>query len=248
VVTAVTKASTAQLSYGEQKARLERLLAAARNSLASASAPLVPKNTEFPITEEQLVRQKSRIKQTELKLAEAEKKLADFLAENKQPLEDPIATAIAKAQSKLSASPDEKLRANIELLTSRLNNAQEKAHAAKAAGSPSANALQQAVEKLQQKITDAQEELNNLTPVNSALVKAEQNAATQAISRAKAKADARANMSDEEKREAKIKELQNRLRKAKKRLEEAESENNGNVEAFRAAMINLEEKLKEFLP
>lgn len=248
VVTAVTKASTTQLSYGEQKARLERLLAAARNSLASASAPLVPKNTEFPITEEQLVRQKSRIKQTELKLAEAEKKLADFLAENKQPLEDPIATAIAKAQSKLSASPDEKLRANIELLTSRLNNAQEKAHAAKAAGSPSANALQQAVEKLQQKITEAKEELNNLTPVNSALVKAEQNAATQAISRARAKADARANMSDQEKREAKIKELQNRLRKAKERLEEAESENNENVDAFRTAMIKLEEKLREFLP
>ena len=66
----------------EQRVKLERILQAARNSITSARAPLVPKNIEFPITEEQLVRQQSRIKQAELKLAEAEKKLADFDKEN----------------------------------------------------------------------------------------------------------------------------------------------------------------------
>jgi Na+-translocating ferredoxin:NAD+ oxidoreductase subunit C len=58
-----------------ERARLERLVASARNSLQSAKAPMVPKNPEFPITAEQLVQQQSRIKQAELKLAEAEKKL-----------------------------------------------------------------------------------------------------------------------------------------------------------------------------
>ena len=79
VATALAKANSDQLGFDEQKARLERLFGAAKNSVESARAPLVPKNLEFPITEEQLIRQQSRIKQSELKLAEAEKKLADFL-------------------------------------------------------------------------------------------------------------------------------------------------------------------------
>jgi electron transport complex protein RnfC len=79
VITALAKANSDQLGFDEQKARLTRILGAAKNSLESARAPLVPKNLEFPITEEQLIRQQSRIKQSELKLAEAEKKLADFL-------------------------------------------------------------------------------------------------------------------------------------------------------------------------
>lgn len=250
VISAIAKANENQLSHQEQKARLERILAAANNSLESARAPLVPKNPEFPITEEQLVRQQSRIKQSELKLAEAKKKLADFLANENQTMETPAASAIARVQTKLTQSPEEKLQANIEALQARLIKAQEKAEQAKTKGSPSANALQLAVEKMQQKITEAQTELANLStnkPTQTEITQPELNAAEQAIAKAKARAAALANMSDEEKRAEQIESLKIRLEKAKSRLEKAEAENDPNTNAFRAAMVNLEKKLKEFL-
>ena len=252
VVTALAKANSDQLGFDEQKARLERILGAAQNSLESARAPLVPKNLEFPITEEQLVRQQSRIKQCELKLAEAEKKLADFLATSTPAAEDPVAAAIARAQAKLSLSPEEKLRANIESLQARLNKAQEKAEQAKAENSPTASALQLGAEKMQQKLAEAQAELAELEKAKPAApapapLSVEASAAEQAIEKAKAKAAALANMSDDEKRADQIQSLQTRLQKAKDRLAKAEAENDANVEAFRTAMLNLEEKLNALL-
>jgi electron transport complex protein RnfC len=255
VATALAKANSDQLGFEEQKARLERILGAAQNSLESARAPLVPKNLEFPITEEQLVRQQSRIKQCELKLAEAEKKLADFLATSSPVAEDPVAAAIARAQAKLSLSPEEKLRANIESLQVRLLKSQEKAEQAKAENSPTASALQLGAEKMQQKLAEAQAELAELelfnqkqktkpaVPVHAPL-SVEASAAEQAIEKAKAKAAALASMSDDEKRADQIQSLQTRLQKAKERLAKAEAEGDANVGAFRTAMLNLEEKLK----
>ena len=61
------------------------------------------------------------------------------------------------------------------------------------------------------------------------------------------KAAALANMSDDEKRADQIQSLQTRLQKAKDRLAKAEVENDANVEAFRTAMVNLEEKLNALL-
>lgn len=249
VVTAVAKANSDQLGFEEQKARLERLVGAAKNSLESARAPLVPKNLEFPVTEEQLVRQQSRIKQTELKLADAEKKLADFLAtENNQPAEDPVAAAIARAQTKLNLSPEAKLRANLESLQARLAKAHEKAEQANTEGSPTANALQLGVTKMQEKIAEVQAELAELEKAQSVISPkpAEQNAVEQAMQKAKARAAALANMSDEEKRAEQIQTMQARLQKAKERLAKAEAENDVNVEAFRKAIVNVEEKLREF--
>jgi electron transport complex protein RnfC len=248
VVTAVAKANSDKLSFEEQKARLERLVGAAKNSLDSARAPLVPKNPEFPITEEQLVRQQSRIKQTELKLSDAEKKLAEFLAtENNQPTEDTVVAAIARAQTKLSLSPEAKLQANLESLQARLIKAQEKAKQAKAEGSSSANALELGVTKMQEKIAEVQKELAELakTPSVASPIPAEQNAAEQALAKAKARAATLANISDDEKRAEQIQTMQARLQKAKDRLAKAESENDVNVEAFRKAVLNVEDKLKE---
>lgn len=250
VASAIAKANENQLSNQEQKARLERILAAANNSLESARAPLVPKNLEFPITEEQLVRQQSRIKQSELKLADAKKKLAEFLANESQTTEDPPATAIARAHAKLTQSPEEKCRANIETLQARLIKAQEKAEQAKTEGSSSANALQLAVEKMQQKITEAQAELANLSvnkSVQADITPPELNAAEQAMAKAKARATALAAMSDEEKRAEQIQALQNRLLKAKERLAKAEAENDPNAKAYRTAAANLEDKLNTLL-
>lgn len=246
------------LSPDEQKAKLERLLLAAQNGLAAAQAPLVARNGTT-ITEEKLEKQKARIKQAELKVAEAQKKLDEFVAnptavassaaapalntEN-----DPVAAAIAKAQAKMALPADEKLKANIESLQSRVQKAQEKADAAKAENSPTADALQQGVEKLKEKLAQAQAELAALVPSTASAPASapEQDAATAAIEKAKAKAAALASMSDAEKREEQKQSLISRLQKAKERLAKAEAEQDANVEAFHTAMQKLEDKLNEF--
>ncbi len=255
-----TKVAAPELSPEEQKAKLERLVAAAKNALEFAQKPLVsrdPKNK--PITEEQLEKQAARIKQAELKLSEAENKLAEFLAQAPAqvatpstpaaaPADDPVAAAIARAQAKMSLSPTDKLKADLESLQSRLQKAQEKVEAAKAEGSSTLDALQQGVEKLQQKIAQTTESLKELgidacaAPVVS---EPEKSAAELAIEKAKAKAAALANMSDDEKRAEQRKSLEERLQKARERLVKAEAEKDANVEVFRSSVEKLESKLKE---
>jgi Na+-translocating ferredoxin:NAD+ oxidoreductase subunit C len=264
VTAAVAKASAAEASPDEQKAKLERLLAAAQNGLAFAQKPLVPNEAGSSITEEQLEKQKARIKQAELKVAEAEKKLAEFVAsqtatpaitDDKAPVadpNDPVAAAIARAQAKLTMSPADKARANLESLRSRLAKAEEKVATAKAEGSANLDALEQGASKLREKIREAEAELKALgvtEPVSTpapATETVEQSAAQAAIEKARAKAAAMATMSDGEKRTEQIQSLQNRLQKARERLAKAEAENDPNIEAFRAGVTKLEEKLSEF--
>lgn len=274
ITAAVVKVGATQASSEEEKAKLERLLNAAKNGLEFAQKTLVPNKTNPVITEEQLVKQQARIKQAEQKVAEAEKKLAEFVANNSVTTSiepgttaapaagapavdpnDPVAAAIARAQAKLTMSPEDKARANLESLRSRLAKAEEKVATAKADGSPNLDALQQGAEKLQQKITEALAELKALgikdepvvaaAPVTAEPASAEQNAAQAAIEKAKAKAAAMASMSDEEKRAEQIQSLQNRLTKARERLAKAETENDANIDAFRAGVTKLEEKLQE---
>lgn len=263
VIAALTKASAVQLSANEQKSRLERIVAAAHNALASAKEPLIPRKNTPPISEEQLIKQQARIKQAELKLAEAEKKLADFLASNQAieitsgaakdiaaPSIDPIdavAAAMARAQAKLNQSPEEKLRANLEALQARLIKAQEKAEQAQAENNPGAAALQKGVEKMQEKIADVQAELDALLaqPVDLERKAAEQSAAEKAMAKAKEKAAAMAAMSDEDKQAQQRRTLESRLQKAKERLEQAEAESDPHTETFRIAVKKLEEKLDQ---
>lgn len=279
ITAAVVKAGAVQISPDEEKAKLERLLNAAKNGLEFAQKPLTPTKTNPVISEEQLEKQKARIKQAELKVTEAEKKLNDFVAAMAASAEqvavapivpvtpaadDPVAAAIARAQAKMTMSPEDKARANLESLRARLAKAEEKTAAAKAEGSANLDALQQGLDKLQQKVAEALAELTALglkdeptvsepipTPVAAPVTEpapaetSEQNAAQAAIEKAKAKAAALANMSDEEKRAEQIQSLQTRLQKARERLAKAEAENDANVEAFRAGVIKLEEKLSE---
>lgn len=257
VAEAVAKARAVQQTPEEQQAKLERILAAARNSLEHAQQPLVPNEEGAVITQEQLEKQQARIKQAELKVSEAEKKLADFMAtqnnstaapaDTPAPANDPVAAAIARAQAKLSMSPEEKLRSTLESLQTRLAKAQEKANVAKAEGSPTADALQQGVEKLQQKIADTEAELAQLAPAASEAnaPSAEQHAAEAAIEKAKAKAAALATMSEEEKRAEQLKSVETRLQKARERLAKAEADNDPNIEAFRNGVVKLEEKHRE---
>ena len=257
VAEAVAKARAVLQTPEEQKAKLERMLAAAQNSLEHARQPLVPNEEGAVITPEQLEKQQARIKQAELKVSEAEKKLADFMAtQDATPAttpasaEDPVAAAIARAQAKLTMAPDEKLRTTLESLQSRLAKAQEKAAAAKAEGSATADALQQGVEKLHQKIAETEAELAQLTATAKPATEistppVEQSAADIAIEKAKAKAAALATMSDTEKRVEQLKSLETRLQKARERLAKAEADNDPNIEAFRTGVVKLEEKHKD---
>jgi Na+-translocating ferredoxin:NAD+ oxidoreductase subunit C len=267
-----------QVATDEHKAKLERMVTAAKTALEFQQKTLVPNKTNTVITDEQLVKQQVRIKQAELKLAEAEKKLAECMAGMAEAaaspvqaapvqaapavdVNDPVAAAIARAQAKLTMSPEDKARANLESLRSRFAKAQEKAAAAKTEGSTNADALQQGADKLQQKITEALAELTALglseeplapltttpaAPVTpEPAISSEQNAAQAAIEKAKAKAAAMATMSDEEKRTEQRQSLQTRLLKARERLAKAEAENDANIEAFRTGVTKLEEKLNE---
>ena len=266
VSAALAKANAAQPSPDEQKAKLERLLAAAKNGLEFAQKPLVPNEAGASISDEQLEKQKARIKQAELKVAEAEKKLAEFIASQTVPgsspamavapgavidSSDPVAAAIARAQAKLTMSPEDKARANLESLRGRLAKAEEKIAAAKAEGNANLDALEQGASKLRDKIAEAQAELSALgiseapavAPAPAAT--AEQSAAQAAIEKAKAKAAAMATMSDAEKRAEQMQSLQNRLQKARERLAKAEADNDPNIEAFRTGVSKLEEKLNE---
>lgn len=271
---AVASANAAQPAPDEQKAKLERMVTTAKTALEFQQKTLIPNKTNPVISEEQLVKQQVRIKQAELKLAEAEKKLADFIDQTSAAqtgaaptaaaptptapaveINDPVAAAIARAQAKLTMSPEDKAKANLESLRARLAKAEEKVAVAKTEGSANLDALQQGAEKLQQKITEALAELTALgikdepaptaAPATTAPVTTEQNAAQAAIEKAKAKAAAMASMSDEEKRAEQIQSLQTRLSKARERLAKAEAENDANVDAFRAGVTKLEEKLQE---
>lgn len=272
---AVAKAASAtQIAPDAQKAKLQRLLTAAQNALEFAQKPLVPSDADGEISEDQLEKQKARIKQAELKVADAEKKLAEFTAEqaaNPAPAataaptpasDDPVAAAIARAQAKMTMSPEDKARANVQSLRARLGKAEEKAAAAKAEGSASADALAQALEKLQQKVADAVAECAALgiseeaAPENAPATAApaavappaaspEQNAAQAAIEKAKAKAAALATMSDDEKRAEQRQVLTARIDKARERLAKAEAEGDANVDIFRTSLAKLEDKLKE---
>ncbi len=248
--------ATAQAPAGDdslktQRARLERNLAAAKNSLAKASEPLVANEPGGTVTEEQLAKQQARIKQAELKVHEVEKKLQALDASNANEATDPVAAAIARAQAKMSMTPEDKLRSSVESLSKRLAKAEQKAADARAQGSDTADALAQGVIKLKEKLASTQKELNELTPSTvaqpSSASRSDTDQAALAIERAKAKAAALATMSAEEKLRNQIDALKARLEKARSRLEKAEADNDENVEAFRTAVDKLDERLQQLL-
>lgn len=264
VADALAKAQAKQQSPEVQRAKLERNLEAAKSSLERARQPLEPGEPGGEVTDEQKEKQKARIKQAELKVQEAEKKLQQLTQDAQAPEskpepeskpdakakgDDPVANAIAKAQAKMNMNPEDKLRSSLESLYKRLSKAEEKAVAARDAGDEKAEALQQGVDKLKQKIADTQKELDELKPSTvaepSSASRHDDDVASQAIERAKAKAAAMETMSAEDKLRAQIESVKARLEKARERLANAEAEENENVEAFRTGVTKLEDKLQQ---
>ena len=162
----------------EQKAKLQRILAAAKNNLEFNQKPLIPNKTNPVISDEQLVKQQVRIKQAEMKVAEAEKKLADFIAEMGdllppvtvspvavQPAPAPVAVeqtaaqiAIARAKAKAAAkatiSDEEKHAQQIQAIQSRLQKARERLEKAEAENDPNIDAVRLGVTKLEERLNE----------------------------------------------------------------------------------------------
>jgi len=238
----------------KQRARLERNVAAAQDSLKQAQLPL-PETTD-----EQLEKQQARIKQAEVNLASAQDKLKALSAAEQKPdsstaapaasADDPVAAAIARAKAKIAMNPEDKLRSSLESLYKRLAKAEEKTREALAQGSDKADALQQGVATLKEKIATVQQQLSELTPstvveptVLGAAANPTADAANSAIEKAKARAAAMSTMSAADKLRNQIDSLEARLDKARLRCAKAEAEDDPNIDAFRVAAEKLELKL-----
>lgn len=264
VARAQAKARERAGSPEAQIAKLERSLAAAQDNLEQARQPLKPNEPGGEVTGEQREKQKARIKQAELKVQEAEKKLAQLKgqpsqqqASEHQPGEkaksakadDPVSAAIARAQAKMKMTPEEKAQASLESLYKRLAKAEEKAREARENGDEQAEALQQGVDKLKGKIAEVHEELEQLNASSRAephsVSRHEQDAASMAIERAKAKANALQTMSADDQLRAQVESIKARLERAKERLEKAEAEDSEHIDAFRSGVTKLEKKLRE---
>lgn len=254
VAAALASSAAPTLSPAEQQAKLERSASSATSRVDKLRLKI------HDADESQASKLASQIKQAELKLHEAQTKLEEFksstptvtsLVANASTTttdDDPVAAAIARAQAKMAMPADEKLKANIESLNKRLAKAQDKLTTAQADNSDTADALQMGVDKLKQKISTAETELAELAPpepIEPPKLAEELDAASAAIEKAKAKAQAMANMSVDDKLAAQIESLEKRLAKALQRLEKAEADGDENVEAFRAGVEKTQTKLNE---
>lgn len=242
VAAAMARAQAKPVSPEEQKAKLERAVISAQGRLDKLQTRLQEAEGEM---KDKLAAQ---IKQAEVKLTEAQKKLDDFkpdaASNNSAPnADDPVAAAIARAQAKMTMAPDEKLRANIESLNKRLQKAEEKLSAAQAEGADTVTALQAGVDKLKEKIATAEKELAEHRPVASATAApAEQDAASAAIERAKAKAAAQANMSPEQKLRDQLGAMGARINKAQDKLQQAQADGADTVDALQMGLDKLQAK------
>ncbi|WGP00126.1 electron transport complex subunit RsxC [Saccharophagus degradans] len=225
-----------------QKAKLERALSSAQSRVERAQKAL--NDAQEEADEARLDSLRARLKQAELKASEAQAKLDEF----GQAPEVSVGGEQA-IKDKMAMSPRDKLEKNLASLNKRLNAAQERLAEAQANGTATVDALKMGVEKLQQKVNDAEQELAQLGPDSAAQGAAEAapalSAAEQAIEKAKAKAAAQASMNEEEKAAAKLEALKARLEKARARLKKAEEEQDENIDAFRAGVEKLEQKLTE---
>ncbi len=234
------------VSPEKQRGKFERTLGGANSLLEKAQQPLTDATTA------QVEAQKASIKQAELKVSNAKKKLDAFSA-TQATIEksndtvtdtdiDPITAAIARAQAKAAMSPREKLHSNLTSLQQRLEKAEEKSAEAIEEGSEKAETLIIVVEKLHDKIKQAELDLAALTDEKSTSSPSD-DAATAAIEKAKVKAAAMAAMSADDKLKQQVESLTKRLAKAQARLTKAKAENDDNIAAFTSGVNKLEEKL-----
>jgi len=255
VANAIASAQQSQTTPDEQKAKLERTL----SSAASRLEKLQQRLTETDNDDSQQAKLAAQVKQAEVKLQDAKSKLENFSTDSSAAPaavdpNDPVAAAIARAQAKMTMAPDEKLRSNLESLNKRLAKAEEKLATAKAENSDTADALQTGVDKLKEKIATTEKDLAELPPSASLAPQAanseEQDAASAAIERAKAKAAAQASMSDEDKLRDQLTAMAGRLQKTHDKVAAAKADNAETLDALQLGldkMLAKQQKMRDQL-
>jgi electron transport complex protein RnfC len=187
----------------------------------------------------------AQLRHAELRLEDARKKQDDLERGVSVPLEQRLQQVAQRAQ----ASPLEAQRKAVSTIEKRLAVAVEKMEEAAREEKLTLAALTQGVEKLRQKLADAQAELAELekqpTPPAPDVPAPQEDAAAAAIARAQAKAAAAASMSAEEKHAEQLQSLRGRVEKARAKLAEAEASGSEHVAALRTGLDKLEAKLQE---
>ena len=242
---AVSAANNAPNATQEQ-ARLSRTLESLNNRVARLQGQMA--EAEDDARREKLA---SQLKQTELSLKDTTTKLEAL----GKPINNQLASSIqetlsaqgAAALQKLNTSPVELAQKNLATLQKRLATAHEKLAEAKAEGKSTIEALTQGIQKLEEKVALAAQALQDAPqePTTNAAPAMVLDAAENAIARAQEKAKATASMTAEQKHAANLASLEQRLTKARARLQKAEEENDENLAAFAASVQKLEQKRLE---
>lgn len=247
--------------------KLTRSLSSAQSRLSRAKSQLSDaKSTGEAIDPKRIGVLEARIKEAEVKVNDAQAKLdthaSPVISKKASTTDKPsqditldtggLSTASTATQNKIhekiALSPRDKLQKTINTIEKRLSTAKEKHAEAITNEKPTVDALQQGINKLNDKLHAAQAELAQLedSPYNTpSPSKTEYNAAESAIAKAQAKANAVAAMSPEEKKQSQRQSLESRLVKAQDRLLKAQNENSEHIEAFQAAVTKLENKLHQ---
>ncbi|NIB24055.1 electron transport complex subunit RsxC [Pseudoteredinibacter isoporae] len=237
VAAAMARVQAQQDDPAEQLAKLERAFNNATNRAKSAE-----EKWQQAEADDQKAKLEARFKQAQVRMKDAEAKLTEFKQKQQSTSasvdsDDPIERAKAKAQQRLSMSPLEKARKNLETLQERLKKAEQKAAEA---DDDKRDALNAASDKLKQKIEAAEQELKDLqasTTVPEANA-VDPDSIEDPIERAKAKAQQRLSMSPLEKARKNLEAMGERLKKAEQKAAEADEDK-------KAAMDSVVDKLKQ---
>lgn len=156
---------------------------------------------------------------------------------------DVVAAAMAKAKDQQSSPADERARLEraVSSAQARLEKLQQKLSDADETQSAK---LQAQIKQTQLKLDDAQSKLNN-SGASSAPSAAEPAADSDPVAAAIARAQAKMSMSPSDKLKASISSLESRLEKAKTKLEEAQQQGSDKVEALQSGYQKLQQKLDD---
>lgn len=243
---AMARAEAQKASPEDQHEKLKRGITRAESHVESVQKRLDGLDPEA--TDKQREQALAAIEDAQLRLNDAQQKLADLkLPSTRSASDSSMSSTPSSAEKmvmeKIQASPKEALEKKIATLKERIGVTEEKL--AEADDESLRTALQNGLDKQQTKLKDAEQQLAE-TPDQLEAPTATpetEDAASVAIARAQANVTAQASMSDEDKLKASVESLQNRLKKAQKKLTSAEAEGSEHIDAFRTGVEKLQAKL-----
>lgn len=162
--------------------------------------------------------------------------------------DDPVAAAIARAKAKAEGKTDPvaDAKAAIESLNKRITKAEAKLVTAKETNDENLELFASSLEKLQNKLNDAEQIVAKHSPNSSdkeAPILVADDPVAAAIARAKAKAEGNSDPAEEA--QAKLDSLNKRIGKAEEKLATAREINDENVEIFASSLNKLKVKQEE---